>query len=260
METVAGDKSSEVDSMRIVQDYLSKLTAAPAKEFYENSDNETFSLNWKVSNRHDEGLEKDLKHKGETKELRCHNMGASAECLSSVQKGLASIPAHIRAELESSGVEVYVFKSIADYDKAFGTHKAQDGGNGAESVFDSSVHPPRIAVFENYLDGTPIKNSARCSPEGLVRHELGHAISSLKGYRHPDFETTLSEEALKLPEKDKKFLMREIGTREHPGPLYRYFGTESKDETYAEMFAMVTGGASDPFYRDNIEPLFSKNH
>jgi hypothetical protein len=179
--------------------------------------------------------------KTEKAELSVENRGASPEYANEVRKGLDSLPPHIKAELATHHVEICVFKSIDDYNKAFPAHKK---GVEAGGLFDSSDPKHlRIAVFENAPDGTPVKD-LMYNPAGLLRHEVGHAHSFFNGgMQLPksmyDGVVTESKELANInPHKHEK-MVRDC-THD---PLNRYFG--KWEEMYAEIFAIANGGGSD---------------
>ncbi|HEY9869047.1 MAG TPA: hypothetical protein V6D08_07765 [Candidatus Obscuribacterales bacterium] len=196
-----------------------------------------------------EAQEKLRPARGDRHHLAVENRGASPDYARVVENGLSTLPDRIARELDAAGIKVYVFKDIHDYDRAFGTHKADlREGKDAPSLFDSSAKPPRIAVFEHLADGTPVTGFRNYSPAGLARHEVGHAHDFLNGTlsaTDSGFKTTYLDEVRQMPAAKLDQLLQDIGTKSEPGPLLRYFSGPAKDEFYAELFAMATGGASD---------------
>jgi hypothetical protein len=263
-ESINEDKSPESSSFQIVREYLFKMSGGLDRKYSESGDRcgEKNASVKKLANHKDESSEKDLKHNTNdaAKEPKIHNMGVSKECLSSVHDGLSSIPDHEKARLKSHGVEIFVFKSIKEYDEFYGTHHVQEKESGTMASL-CEGKPPRIAVFEKYLDGTSIEDGTRCNRQALVRHEIGHAISHLEGLpvaHDVQFQTTFKNEFLALSDEDKQRLRQEIGTKEHQGKLWRYFGGAEKEEVYEEMYAMATGGGSDPYIAERLKHYFPK--
>jgi len=180
--------------------------------------------------------------KTEKAELSIANRGASPEYAKEVQKGLDSLPPYVKDELAKHHVEIYVFKNIDEYNKAFPGHKG--GSADAGGMFDKSdPKHPRIAVFEDTPDGKPVKGYGY-DPAGLLRHEVGHAHSFFNGYQGAmDLHTALGKEANQIKNDDPNKAQKMVYDCLH-GALKYYFS--NPDEMYAEMFAMATGGGSNP--------------
>ncbi len=194
--------------------------------------------------------------------LDVFNHGASPGYAQDVANGIASLPEKVAQELKDKGIRVDVFKDIHAYDRAMGTNKAGQKVFGkstaldAPAFFDSGAKPPHIAVFENLGDGTPVKSFANTDHGGLARHEAGHAYSYLRGFatvRDQKFQAAMGKDVDNLTPAQTKQLMQEV---KPGGPMAYYLGQPSKEEFYAEAFAVATGRGSDKKAAARLKELF----
>jgi len=194
--------------------------------------------------------------------LDVFNYGASPGYAQEIANGIATLPENVAQQLKDKGIRVDVFKDIFAYDKAMGTHKADQKVNGhsaaldGASFFDSSAKPPHIAVFENLGDGTPVKSLTNTDAAGLGRHEAGHAYSFLQGYatmRDAKFQAAMGQDVDNLTHAQTQKLIKEV---QPGGPMNYYLGSPNKEEFYAEAFATATGRGSDKKADARLRELF----
>ncbi|HEY9786230.1 MAG TPA: hypothetical protein V6D17_12555 [Candidatus Obscuribacterales bacterium] len=270
----ANQQFAELDEAR--QDWIRPVNSSFGKPLH-NSDSEAGDLDCGCSidlyglrkdrtflaRRPEEKSEaEDRSKQHDVTRVKVENRGASLDYARTVEGGLSTLPDTIAKELDRNGVKVYVFKDINSYDRAFGSHQAiLPHASDAPSLFDKSANPPRIAVFEYLGDGAPLKEFERYDPAGLPRHEVGHAHDFLNHYlsaTDSGFKGTFLSELEEMSPAKMRQLRQDIGTAENPGPLWRYLSRRSRDEFYAECFAVATGGGSDKHAEQLLRFYFPK--
>ncbi len=172
--------------------------------------------------------------------LNFWNKGVSQDTQDRIIDAVGRLPASVKNELAAKGTQIYAFKDIREYDKFFGTHNSElvvDGNRlaaaDAASLNEPNAHPPRIAIFEQTMNGEPIKKHDDIG--GLTRHELGHILTNpmipnqnLDNNWDRDLAQIVSAEAARVPNNLRT------------GLLSHYF--HGPAEIYAETFAISQGG------------------
>lgn len=159
-----------------------------------------------------------------------------------VQAAVDSIPAHVRQQLAESGARVQVGRTLADIDPQMAAQPARGHGGGKVGDLDGVYqnHTQTVMVGERTVAG---RRSDRI--EGVVRHELGHALDDVWGERVPGGSFCSTPEFMKAFEADaaaasagKDAAKLDYFLANGGGPL------ASRQEVMAEVFAALHGGGS----------------
>lgn len=155
--------------------------------------------------------------------------------------------------LKQAGWQVRLARFVVDADPSLRGNQPRGWPAGMTWEHTDGVHLAnrRLLVFaEQRLDkrGQVVTNSR---VEGVMRHEIGHAVDvafgGQRGYAssRPEFVTAYARDVANLRADDHRALA-----------YYLQDHTAGRQEAFAEAFAMLLGGGSDPTQAERFERAF----
>lgn len=172
----------------------------------------------------------------------------SAQFVAKIQNTVNLMPDKIRKLLDDNGVRIVAANYVTD---ALPSLKGQQPrgyppGSTWEKV-DGIYHGwQTIVVAEHHLDDNN-KEAPNHDPEGVTRHEIGHAVNAWLGdyAQTSTFTTAYDNDVANMPADVKETLKYFLQT-----------GEGGKSETFAEVFASLNGGVSRPKFTTSIPKYF----
>jgi len=157
----------------------------------------------------------------------------SADFTNKVNDTYNALPQNVRDSLAKDGVQVIATDKVTDVMPELKGQKPRGWPPGSswddvDGAYDTTGK--RIIVAQRQNSSKPYTNDVA----GLTRHETGHAVDRLNNLSaHLDFTTAYTREVGTVPAADKQTLDYFLQT-----------GDAGREETFAETFAIINGGAT----------------
>jgi hypothetical protein len=169
----------------------------------------------------------------------------SDEFAKKVEDTIEELPQSDRDELEKQGYKIIAAKKTTDADPSLVNDHPRDWPPGTTwDNADGGRFGKKIVVAETMKVGDDFVPSTRT--EGVLRHETGHAVDSVKdGHNDQAFKDAYEKDVAAMPpdvrEKLKYFLQE---------------GDAGKEETYANVYSTLRGSTPNPDEKALFEKYF----
>lgn len=171
--------------------------------------------------------------------LQVENIGSSNEFANKVQKQIDSLTPATRAALEKNGVEVVTTDKLTSVRPDL---KGKEPYNQPGLTYDNlkSFYLPNsksVVIAENRQDRAG-NNVSKEPVEGVVKHEVGHALDAALGNfsQKPEFVEAHQKDVANLNGFEKGLFNYLVGSKDGDG----------KKEAFAEVWGALNGSSSNP--------------
>lgn len=157
----------------------------------------------------------------------------SADFTTKVTDTYNALPQNVRDALAKDGVKVIATDKVTDVMPELAGQKPRGWPPGSswddvDGAYDTTGK--RIIVAQRQNSSKPYTNDVA----GLTRHETGHAVDRLHNFSaQANFKTAYTREAGNVPAPDQQAL-----------DYFLQSGDPGREETFAETFAIINGGAT----------------
>ncbi len=157
----------------------------------------------------------------------------SADFTTKVTDTYNALPQNVRDALARDGVKVVPTDKVTDVMPELAGQKPRGWPPGSswddvDGAYDTTSK--RIIVAQRQNSSKPYTNDVA----GLTRHETGHAVDRLNNFSaQANFKTAYTREAGNVPAPDQQAL-----------DYFLQSGDAGREETFAETFAIINGGAT----------------
>ncbi len=188
----------------------------------------------------------------------------SEEFIAKVEKAYLDLPKPLRQLLAQTGQKVHIAKLSTDVRPDYkGMHPRGHEKDATFSCIDGVYFPDKrqVVVAEEYRVLDPHHRLYQKSNrgDGVLRHEVGHAIDEALKYisRSPEFEAAYKKDVadfvskLKPAERERfeYFLQTPDKSKTLGGPA-------GQSEVFAEMLGIIYGGGASSYHRKELPKLF----
>lgn len=175
--------------------------------------------------------------------LQVENLGASKEFANKVQKQINSLTPETRAALEKDGVEIVVTDKLTSVrpdlkgKEPYNQPGAKYENLDAFMLTDSKTNKKTIVIAETRENraGKTVPNDR---VEGVVKHEVGHALDASLGdfSQKPEFAEAHRKDTANLNPSDKNLFNYLVGSPDGDG----------KKEAFADVWGALNGASANP--------------
>ena len=170
--------------------------------------------------------------------VQVENRGATPEFQAKMQKEVDQLPAGVRRLLDANGTKIVVGDKISGvYPELAGVQprgwppgSTWDNADGMYSPSDKTT----VITEHRVDDGKTVKNERA---EGVVKHEVGHAVDHAMGNfsQSDEFKAAYDKDVAALSPADRAKLAYLLQP-----------GNAGKSETFAEVFGAMHGSSANP--------------